>query len=374
MVQLIPPPDHRKLLPPLVACLPTAFTSPRPPPALLPLLSPILRQRVNLLVNTSSPSESWLPLLGWKSAQAERLAAIVHGEAFELHPVSGEIDVGDVQEITYRRLDEETLHARLGLPDLELAVFYLWCEGDQEGGGDGWRVSEVTPLERVSDVEEKWSENIGDCLLETPEAGVSMPALQWSSNRMVGAADEDDEDYWARYDLTPGRIPGPSHLGPANTALDVSRRARATSEDEYYARYEEVQPEMESDDPSRDRKELGESSLNGNVVIPSSDQLPPFTGLNLSLPNTTLSSESKNDDSMINHLSGSSTSVASPTVSRLEQSAETISHGEMAIRQHVSTTIKSLFRLSRVAGISRQEFDELVRTELDTLSLLEDDE
>lgn len=75
----------------------------------------------------------------------------------------------------------------------------------------------------------------------------------------------------------------------------------------------------------------------------------------------------------INQPAASSPSTASFTISRLEGSAAMQSHGEVAIRQHVSNTIKSLFRLSRGAGIDRAEFDELVRTELDTLSLMDED-
>ncbi|KAL9032118.1 MAG: hypothetical protein Q9180_006688, partial [Flavoplaca navasiana] len=74
----IPPPAAETLLPPLLACLPTAFASTRPPPALLPLLSPILRQRVQLLSgSTSSPSDSWLTKLTWDPTKAEGLAPVV---------------------------------------------------------------------------------------------------------------------------------------------------------------------------------------------------------------------------------------------------------------------------------------------------------
>ena len=120
MVQYIPTPDYRSLLPPLLACLPTAFVSPRPPPALLPLLSPISRQRVqHLAAIATSSADSWLPLLCWESEPAQRLVDLVsESNAFELHPASGEIDFGDVEKILYRQLDEETLQARMVVTDM----------------------------------------------------------------------------------------------------------------------------------------------------------------------------------------------------------------------------------------------------------------
>lgn len=389
MVQFIPPPDYRSLLPPLLACLPTAFASPRPPPALLPLLSPILRQRVQLLAATaSSPTDSWLPLLCWESTQAERLASIVEGEAFELHPVSGEIHFGHVPEITYRRLDEETLHARLVIPDLGLEVIYLWCQGDQEGGGDGWRVSEVIPVNdhqggrstewwlSISEAGEKSSENILACALrENPDVVSSIPEKSSGKEQEILDDDNDDDgDYWAQYDNTPARTPGPKQPGPGNGSESVVRQGLNTSDIEYFARYGRVQPEMDNDDPSEDRKTFGQSSLNGNVMIPSLSQAASNGGPIASLHDQVQkSSKDQEQGADINQPAASSPSTASFTISKLEDSAAMQSHGEVAIRQHVSTTIKSLFRLSRGAGIDRQEFDELVRTELDTLSLMDED-
>ena len=46
---------------------------------------------------------------------------------------------------------------------------------------------------------------------------------------------------------------------------------------------------------------------------------------------------------------------------------------EIAIRQHISTSMKSLFRLARGSGIERDEFESLIQTELDTLGMLAED-
>ena len=390
MVQFIPPPDSRKLLPPLLACLPTASVSPRPPPALLPLLSPILRQRVQLLAATAaSPSESWLPLLCWDSARAEKLASSVESDAFDQHPVSGAIEIEDVTDIKYRRLDGETLHARLVIPDLDLVVIYLWCQGDQEGGGDGWRVSEVTPVEDGGDsASSKWypsilkadqqllESNVADVIGESSNRRPSVQDLLGPNGNGQDSADEEDgdDDYWAQYDNALARSLEPEQSSPANGNSNPSKHEQ-TSDAEYFARYRDVQPDMDNDDPSGDHKAVGESSLNGNVLLASSSEVPTNGDPDaLHIQKILRSLERGNDNSEISQPVASSPSATSFTVSRLEGSAATQSHCEVAIRQHISTSIKSLFRLARNAGIDKLDFDELVRTELATLSLMEEDD
>jgi hypothetical protein len=159
MFQYIPPPDPRTLLPPLLACLPTAFASPRPPPALLPLYL-LIRQRVQLLSSSTSSADSWLPLLCWHTTNSQKLASIVESDAFELHPVSGEIEFKDVEQVNYRRLDPETLHAEVVMTDLSLVITYLWCV-DEEGGGTGWRVAELGPIDLAKNDEKVWWSSIG---------------------------------------------------------------------------------------------------------------------------------------------------------------------------------------------------------------------
>ena len=376
MVQYIPPPDYRSLLPPLLACLPTAFVSPRPPPALLPLLSPILRQRVQHLAATATSSaDSWLPLLCWESEPAQRLVDLVsESNAFELHPVSGEIDFGDVEEILYRQLDEETLQARIAVTDMGLVVIYLWCEGDQEGGGNGWRVSEVRPLECEGDnysvgwwasmaqAEKKAKDKMMDDALREGEdnsvaqgGGSGVPTITGEAE-----GEHDDDDYWARYDQTLGeRTPAAKSPGPSTT---MNSLARTTSEADYYAQYAQVQPEMENDDPSENRESFGESSLNGDVITSSAHQsTQPELGRDSA-------------DLDLNYPTASSPRTRSTTISRLEETAESQSMAEVAVKQHISTSIKSLFRLCRSTGIERLDFDRIVRTELETLSMMTEDD
>ena len=277
MVQYFPPPDCRTLLPPLLACLPTAFVSPQPPPALLSLLTPILRQRIQLLAATAtSSSDSWLPLLCWETEPAQRLVDIIsESDAFELHPVSGEIDFGDVQEIRYRRLDEETLQTRVVLSDLEIIIIYQWCDGDQESAENGWRISEVRPLEGGShDSSKNWFPSVSEAdsmytdkmiydALQQGEAHSVTPG----TNNATSAQEDGDDDYWAQYDKTPATRT-PATKSPAPPAAAASHgRARSPSEAAYFAQYAQVQPEMDNDDPSEDPHAVGESTLNGNIII-----------------------------------------------------------------------------------------------------------
>ena len=47
---------------------------------------------------------------------------------------------------------------------------------------------------------------------------------------------------------------------------------------------------------------------------------------------------------------------------------------QFGIKQHISTDIKSLFRLAKSAGMDRGEFERIVRTELEVLGLMEEGE
>jgi len=386
MVQGIPAPDPRELLPPLLACLPTAFASPRPPPALLPLLTPILRQRVHLLSTTTSTSDSWLPLLSWDRVAASKLASTVERIQIEPHPVSGEVEVQDVEEVQYRRLDPETLHCRFHMEEFNLLPIYLWCMGDGQGGGSGWRLAELKPLEYQDDGSEWYSsiqeaDNFGGRNRRQAENGASANA--------PGAKSEPDEDddsaYWAAYDNTPGRTPlkrSPAPQHNQNSAVHVP----TTSELEYFARYmAEVQPAMDPHDPSEQGLAKGESTLNGHTFTTGSREMErglqetanvESTGHDsvmppLERPEFTNGSGCPidRDDALVHPRPASSSSSSS--VDHLERQAESHSQAEVGIKQHISTDIKSLYRLAKSAGIDRSEFERIVKTELDVLALMD---
>lgn len=300
-------------------------------------------------------------------------------DAFELHPVSGEIDFGDVEDISYRRLDEETLQARVVATELGLTIIYLWCEGDQEGGGNGWRVSEVRPVEgdteidainwcrTIADANEKAKEIMMEDAIRQGEDHSAMHGMKNDDTAMEDEQEDDDDDYWAQYDKTPA----PQKSAAASSNPD--KHGRTTSAADYFARYAEVQPEMDNDDPSEERGAIGESTLNGDVLASSMRRAPepdnaPFQDP-YALPN---GSGAAIADEGISHPTASP-SAGSAAVSRLEESAKSQSIAEVAVKQHISTSIKSLFRLCRSSGMERSDFDRMVRTELETLSMMEED-
>ncbi|KAL3448934.1 hypothetical protein BJX65DRAFT_273630 [Aspergillus insuetus] len=371
MVELIPPPDPRTLLPPLLACLPTAFVSPQPPPALLPLLSPILRQRVQVLSSVAvSSTESWLRLLCWDAGRAERLQSLVDGAAFEPHPVSGEIELpGDIP-VTYKRLDEETLQSRVIIPDYDLKVVYLWCP--QEEAAPGWLVAEVLPNEGTREEDEAWSVSIGEANTHAREKLVEDALKAAESHERLSAHkqeeeeddDDDDDDYWAQYDATPGRTPAVKTPAPMASSL----QQQGPSESSYFSRYADVQPAMDNHDPDEENPELGPSSLTG-------DMLAQIVKRNLENTELAQSNHSyQTNGTQLNHpRPASASSASSEAVAKLEQEAENHSTYEVGVKQHIGSNIKSLFRLAKATGISRAEFQSLVKTELDLLNISDDD-
>ncbi|KAL4888664.1 hypothetical protein BDV59DRAFT_188117 [Aspergillus ambiguus] len=374
MVELIPPPDPYTLLPPLLACLPTAFVSPHPPPALLPLLSPILRQRVQIFsAVASSPTDSWLQHLCWDSSKAERLQSLVDGASFEPHPVSGEIELPGENPVTYRRIDDETLQSRILIPDYSLKVIFLWCSTDQEGGGPGWRIAELLPHEGALEEDAAWSISIGEAnahakeqLME--EALKAAEKDENTSSRQEPEEEDDDADYWAQYDATPGQTP--SVKTPAPSAVS-SLQQQNMSENSYFSRYAEVQPAMDNHDPAEEQPEIGPSSLNGDMLA---NLLRRQVGGLDDAPSGHPNAPNEHTAMPLNHPRPSSTSSASSeAVAKLEQEAETQSACEVGVKQHIGSNIKSLFRLAKATGISRVEFQSLVRTELELLNVSDEE-
>ena len=305
--------------------------------------------------------------------------------------MSGEIDFGDVEDIVYKRLDEETLQARVIAPDLKLTIIYLWCEGDQESGGNGWRVSEVRPANgdpetgannwypTIAEADQKAQEKMME---EAIQQGEDHSAIHRTSNGATANeyqeqkgdgdgdddGDDDDDDYWAQYDKTPAAQRPPAR--PSNSNKQVG----PTSEAGYFDRYAQVQPQMDNDDPSTDRDAIGESTLNGSLMssalrrISEPDNATPQHPF--ALPN---GSGAVIADQGISHPTPSP--PAGPVVvSRMEEEAESQSIAEVAVKQHVSTSIKSLFRLCRSSGVERSDFDRMVRVELETLGMMEEDD
>ncbi|KAJ9615358.1 hypothetical protein H2200_001433 [Cladophialophora chaetospira] len=373
MVELIPPPDPVSLLPPLLACLPASFASPRPPPAFLPLLSPILKQRLQM--NTSGASrESWASLLCWDTSKGERLKDIIEEAVFEPHPVSGEIEVGDTHQIKYKRFDEETLRAQIPLIDWPFTALYLWCTGDEQGSS--WRLAELLPFDEDLQKDPSWSNSIPEANESSKERLVDEAVQEADAARSAGgqrklSVPNDEDDYWAMYDHTPGRTPAP--------ARKDSVPLGGPSEDDYYARYGSVQPAMDDHDPDEQMQDDSEPRLNGNALQQRLSQhsqprteadAPPYQG-NIGI-DTDLAEERVVE--VTHPVPSSPSSRGSDTVARLEERAEHFGASEISIKQHISTSMKSMYRLARSSGISRDEFERIVSRELETLSLLDLDD
>ncbi|OAP63875.1 hypothetical protein AYL99_03102 [Fonsecaea erecta] len=373
MVELIPPPDPLSLLPPLLACLPTSFASPRPPPALLPLLSPVLRQRLQLHTPTSS-RDSWAGLLCWDAKKGEVLKDKIEGAVFEPHPASGEIEVGETHQIKYKRFDEETLRAQIPLVDWPFTALYLWCTGNEEG--NAWKLAELLPFDQDLQRDPSWSTSIGEANESSKERLVD-EALQEADNaanarsqRNLSVPPANEDDYWAMYDNTPSRTPA---------RKESVQPAQGPSEDEYYARYGSVQPAMDNHDPDEQMESSEEPRLNGHALQQmlsanrhphTEPDPPPYQGGFADLANDPGEIEVEVNQPV----PSSPSSRGSDAVARLEEHAERYGASEIGIRQHISTTMKSMYRLARSAGITRGEFERMMQRELETLSLLDLDE
>jgi len=68
---------------------------------------------------------------------------------------------------------------------------------------------------------------------------------------------------------------------------------------------------------------------------------------------------------------GSPSTNGSDIVARLEETAERNAASEVGIKQHISTSMKSMYRLAKSAGIDKEEFERIVTRELETMAILD---
>lgn len=397
MTSTIANPDLRGILTPLLPSLPAAALSTQPAPAILPLLSPILRQRVQLL--SSASTEPWLRLLSYDKGKDARLAEVARSDRLEPHPVSGEVEVDwdyDVQT-QYRRLDKETLQALVVLEDFELFFRLVYCVNDEAGGGDGWRVGEIS----VPDKSNPFASFAGYSSVEAAEGSfrqggastnnsIPQPASSILADQPVGGKqeeeeDDDDDDYWARYDATPARSPAPQSA-PQQTR-PATHQAVAEEDDAYFAQYDNVQPAMDNHDPDEAQAAQGITGSAPPLGLQHPVALGARAGEDSEEPNETngawtlapspggRSQEEEERTASLAHPrpESSASSNGSNTVLKLEQQAGRQESSEFGVKQHVSRSIRSLFLLSRAAGIDRDEFERMVKTELDVLGMVEED-
>jgi len=318
------------------------------------LLAPILRNRVRLLLDPSSHDDSWLSLLTWSGRNGSALVTHVESIKITPHPSSGEVELGCASLRGVCRVDAETLKATFELLDYGLVVVYTWCENDPDGEDDGWRVLDVHTAVSADDThwfptvkaaEEAFTEaqnkrTLTD--LNTPESA--------SSQNANPARSEDEDDYWNLYDRSAAATPA------------VGEPGHAPTEKAYFDRYSEVEPMLDSSKYAETEMYLRDSAP--MPALYSSD-----TATSVSTPPTAISSSFP-----IAPPPKSNESDSVPATAQLESSTSHMVQTEVAVKQHISTTIKSLYRLSKAAGMGRDEFESLIQTEIAVLSMLDADD
>ena len=133
---------------------------------------------------------------------------------------------------------------------------------------------------------------------------------------------------------------------------------------------------MDSHDPDEEAEDTGGSTLDGNALSAMFSRHAERPGQKSPLPYEEAQNLDNDDAKYADEIfdqpvPASSSSNGSDTVAKLEKSAEQYSASEIAVKQHVSTTMKSMYRLARNTGMGRDEFERIVRRELETLSLLD---
>ncbi|KAI0555179.1 hypothetical protein F4679DRAFT_155328 [Xylaria curta] len=390
-VSPIRPPNIQETIGSLIPSLRAAAVSLQPPESVLPLLTPILRQRVQLL-SFSSTNDPWIRLLCYDTSKVPKLTEIAQGERLEPHPVSGEVEIDwDYDaETRFRRLDEETLQALVVVRELELAFRLVYCTVDE--GVEGWKVGEVTVpdtpspfssfggVSAIAEAERQFKES------KQPKSTLASTASaflkHYSSQVAEQEEEDDDDDYWARYDATPGTKTPAMKKSPAP---QMTQKWNASSEDDYFAQYDDVQPAMDNHDPDEEvnvdvSRPLGLASrATDTTQTELSDDEIAENGIKgswtLAEPPGSSSPPSGNSDEpgLLHPLPRPASSAGSnASVEKLEAAAARQEQNDFGVKQHVSRSIKSLFLLSRASGIDREEFERMVKTELDTLGLLED--
>ena len=305
--------------------------------------------------------------------------------------MSGEVEVDvdweDGREVVvrYRRVDAETMWARIELVGLGLWMRCLYCVGDSEGPVDGWRIGEVGVL-GSTESEGEWFEG-----LEAAEAAFKTGKVD--GGPVVGVPtvaepvqdDEDEDDdaaYWAQYDATPAATPGPDNRSPAPASVrqapgNGSSQVDGGAEDAYFAQYAGVQPALDAHDPD-------EAAANGEVESSLGAQhereftIPAALGNGNGSGITEVERAGRERDAQIEQprprSAGSSASGRSAAVEVLEEKVEREGRHDTAVRQHIGASVKSLYRLARAAGMGRGEFRALVETELAVVGVEEDDD
>ena len=296
--------------------------------------------------------------------------------------------MGDVSSIRFKRFDEETLRAQLCLADWAFTPVFLWCpETTSQEGNEGWLLTELLPCPELDD---SWSPSISHANDSAKERILS-EALREAEGSSSSAAQprrpdlpRNESDYWAQYDQS--QEPTPMRKPPPKDQENMS-------EADYFARYGEVQPAMDNHDPDEEMQGGGgakvESTLNGHArdyqrLLSQQQQTTTSTSPTLSTdrspppyqdPATDHRTTKQDRDVKMTtttevaqpHPASPSSRGGSDAIAHLEDVAQRTSASEVGMKQHISTSIKSMYTLARSMGMERDEFETLVATEVDGL-------
>ncbi|KAK6339870.1 hypothetical protein TWF718_009259 [Orbilia javanica] len=418
MVASIPPPTLSSLLPAFLAQLPASFASPKPPPSLPPLLTPLTRSRLTHLSFNLTTENSWLSLLTWSSNPSDGQLLQEHLASQDYYFLHQPPSPNTFLSKGFRRLDSETLQCLISIPELELVVLYQFVADDliSESGeiGNAWKVHDVRLadedvflsggrfLESIDAAEEQFRS------VPKYTAGYTFGSNFQQSQRQEEEDDDEDDDYWGRYDdeetesvagdedarppVTNHQYQQPqSHVQIAASLLarrvlqeqtdqeQQQKEEEDKEEEEYYARYANVEPVLDNPTPTTAAEGLDRrDSISTNITSASTT----FDAQTMSTPLTAFTHPSTKVSPVItatttinNHASHHpkpEVATAKKIVAGLESAAEVHTQGEVAIQQHVSTSIKSLYRLWKAGGMDGEEFGRFLEREVEVLRVVEE--
>lgn len=258
------------------------------------------------------------------------------------------------------------------LLELGVEIIYMWIGNDPENEDDGWKIQDTRLSEDRE--EQNWYISIGEAeqAFYDQASSYTPPLVQSSTSvsapqraAVAQEVEDDDDDYWNMYDRTPARTPM------------LAEKQDTPSEGSYYARYSDVQPMLEPGPTS--------TSLTG-INIPLNTQ-PSYSPLSTQTANTASTTPPaalsptfaphKDDCITVTYAPRprsvtSSSSSTRESIARLEENAGRHIQNEVGIKQHISTTIKSLYRLSKVTGIQREEFERILQAEVAVLAMMDE--
>ncbi|KAI5789126.1 hypothetical protein EDC01DRAFT_616988 [Geopyxis carbonaria] len=338
-----PTPPLEELLPVLLNHFPTWHSCSEPPASLYPLLAPILQQRLRLLSGPST--DSWLRLLSWSPSKGSALVDHMSAQDLSPHPSSGEIETGSIKLHGFIRVDEDTLKACGELSDWEIIVVYSWEVPDLDEGTGGWKVIDIHPKTCMDDL--TWYSTIpaAEQAFSTGTNNSTQQTILATPVNLEPAEDFTDEadEYWSMYDRSAAQTPAVPPREPP-------------TEESYFERYygEDSADDMRDEEVSITQFHPTQSTQTSTAA---------------STPPTALSTSS------YTYAPRPISSSSNPLkIADLEASVNSRVHGEVAIKQHISTSLKSLYRLARASGIDREEFGSLIQTEVAVLAMMDEDE